>query len=115
MGGAGAPYGTPTLLSFGSIPGATHGNARPPLHLLHGRHTRHTSHTWHTLHWSTRQIGCAIGAEGPAEFQQTLALGAGTLEFLTTGGANLKIRLNACMTIGAGLALGHLCQQRFVL
>src|SRR5258708_781740 len=113
MGEEGAPYGAPTLLSFGSIPGAAHGNARSPLHLLHGRHTRHTSHTWHTLHWSTRRIGCAIGTEGPAQFQQTLALGAGALEFVIAVNVLLPEEVVAVAvavaTAVVGVAVGASC------
>ena len=87
---------------------AAHRNAWSAWHALHGCHTGHTLH-------GTREVGSAVRTESPAQFEQALALGTGTLELLTTGGANLEIRLYAGMTIVAGLALGHLCQQRFFL
>jgi hypothetical protein len=85
---------------------AAHRNAWSALHALHALHGCHTGHTLH----GTREVGSTVRAECPAQFEQALALGTGTLELLTTGGANLEIRLYASMTVVAGLALGHLCQ-----
>jgi hypothetical protein len=51
---------------------------------LHGCHTRHTLH-------GTGQVGGTVGTESPAQFEQTLALGTGTLELLATGRTDLEI------------------------
>src|SRR5205807_8539563 len=88
----------------------THWNA-----LLHPWHTLNTRYTLHiALHRSTTHIRRAIRAKGPAQFQQTFTLWAGTFELLATGWADLKIRLDARVTIITCLALGHLSQERFL-
>src|SRR5579885_608684 len=79
---------------------ATHLDALRGRHTLHGRHTGHTGHAGHR---GSREIGGAVGAEGPAQFEQALALGAGTLELLATGWADLEIGLDARMAVIAGL------------
>ena len=78
-------------------------------------HTLHRWHAGHVLHGATGQIIGAVGAEGPAQLQQALALGAGAFELLTTGRADLEISLDAGMTIAARLTLGHLGEQGFFL
>ena len=90
----------------GLISIASHGHAR-----IAG-YTGHGSHTGHILHRGTGQISCAIGTEGPAQFEQAFALGARTLELLAAGRADLEIAFDTSMAIVAGLALGHLGQQR---
>ena len=81
-------------------------------HALHSRHARHTRHILYRR--SASKIGCAIGTEGPTEFQQTFALGTRAFHLLTARGANLEIRLYTRMAIVACLTLGHLGQQRFL-
>src|SRR5579872_1423327 len=55
-------------------------------HRLHSLHDRHTGYA---LHRAGSEVRSAIRAEFPAQFEQSFAFGAGSLQFLTAGGANL--------------------------
>ena len=82
---------------------------------MHRRHPRHALHPWHSLHRQpASQIGRAVGAVSPAQFQQALALGAGAFQLLAAGWADLEVWFNTCVAIAACLPLGHLGQQRFL-
>lgn len=90
---------------------ATHLDALRGRHSLHGRHRSHTGHTGHR---GCREVSSAVGAKRPAQFEQALALGAGALELLAAGWANLEIGLDARMAVIARLPLRHLGQQRLL-
>ena len=68
-----------------SITLAGHGNAGISLHGWH------TGHAGHTGHGSTCQIGSTVGAERPAQLEETFALGAGAFQFLAARWANLEV------------------------
>lgn len=73
----------------------------------------HIGHSGHiTRHRSAGYIVGAIGAKGPTQFEQALAFEAGAFELLAAGWANLEVALDARVTVIAGLAFGHLGQQR---
>ncbi len=83
--------------------------------LAHRRHSLHDGHTRYALHRTRGEVGSAIGAEFPAQFEQAFAFGASSLELLPAGGTNLEVRLHARVTVVAGRPLGHFGQQRFFL
>ena len=91
----------------GSVSITSHWDAWYSLSTLHSRHSRHI------LHWSRGKVCGTVRAERPAQFQKPFALGAGPLELLTTGGADLEICFDTGMAVITCLTLGHLSQERF--
>ena len=76
-------------------------------------HRVHTGHTGHIRHRAA-DIAGTVGAEGPAQFEETLTLGAGAFELLAARRAYLEIALDTCVAIATRLSLRHLGQQRFL-
>src|SRR6266567_2899917 len=95
-----------TLLSLQgelvSVTRTSHGYASGSRHALYRSHARHGGRG---------EIGGTIGTEHPAQLEQAFALGAGPLQLLPAGWADLEVRLDTRVAIVAGLALGHLRQQ----